>query len=90
MSHITQELKKHMQDKFLIYTVIPGHKINSGTKPPDVLSAELRPHIVLLDRKAKTIYLWELTCSFEKNITAAHLRKSSKYFDLNKDLTVAG
>ena len=79
-----------MQDKFLIYTDIPGHKINSGTIPPDVLTTELRPDIVFLDRKAKTIYLWELTCSFEKNSTSARLKKSNKYFDLKRDLSVAG
>ena len=68
LNHITKALKKNMKEQFPIYIDIPGHKINSGTIPPDVLITESRPDIVFIDRKSKLIYLWELTCSFEKNI----------------------
>ena len=90
LNHITKALKKHMQEQFQIYIDIPGHKINSGTIPQDVLITESRPDIVFIDRKSKLIYLWVLTCSFEKNIDSAHLRKNNKYFGPKKDLLEAG
>ena len=32
----------------------------------------------------------ELTCSFEKNITSANLRKQANYLDLKTDVEEAG
>ena len=44
----------------------------------------------MLDRTSKVINIFELTCSFEKNVPVAHLKKITKYFDLKTDHTYAG
>ena len=64
--------------------------MNGGTIPPDVLVTDSRPDIVMLDRKSRVINIFELTCSFEKNILSAHQKKITKYIDLKKDLVKAG
>ena len=89
LSHLTQELVKSNKNILLIYTAIPGHKSNGGTLPPDVLVTDLRPDIVMLDRTSKVINIFELTCSFEKSIPVAHLKITTKFFDLTTDLTNA-
>ena len=43
----------------------------------------------MLDRTSKVINIFELTCSFKKNIPVA-LKKTTKYFDLKTDHTNAG
>jgi hypothetical protein len=73
-----------------IYADLPGLTLNGGTIPPDVLVTSERPDLVFLDRSSKSIDLFELTCSFEKNIDAAYLKKSTKYSDLKSDLEAAG
>ena len=89
LNHLTKELKKSTEDNLTIYSDIPGHKINGGTIPPDVLTTGVRPDIVILDRKSKKIDIFELTCSFEKNISSANRKKSDKYLDLESDLKEA-
>ena len=69
---------------------LPSLWLNGGTIPPDILSTSFRPDLVILNRNQKTIELLELTCSFEKNIEMAHLRKAKKYYDLKKDLEDVG
>jgi hypothetical protein len=43
-----------------------------------------------VNRIEKKIDLLELTCSFEKNIEMAHIRKAKKYNDLKTDLESVG
>ena len=69
-----------------IYSDIEGYKINGGTIPGDILCTLERPDIVLVERKSRKITLLELTCSFESNIDAAHLRKQRQYQDLKKTI----
>ena len=40
--------------------------MNGGTIPPDVLTTAERPDLVFIDRRKKSIDLYELKCSFEK------------------------
>ena len=73
-----------------IFSDLPGQDLNGGTIPPDIITTQLRPDLVILNRSQKTIYLLELTCCFESNIEAANLRKTSKYQALKSDLEERG
>ena len=63
---------------------------NGGTIPADIVPTSLRPDVVIVNRKEKSIELMELTCSFEKNIDSANLRKQTNYLDLKTDIEEAG
>ena len=43
----------------------PGLHINGGTIPPEILITQSRPDLVLLNGLKESIWLLELTCSFE-------------------------
>ena len=91
LNHLAQALiEANNEGSWIIYADIPGMNMNGGTIPPDVLITAERPDLVLLDRSKKSIELYELTCSFEKNIDSAFVRKSKKYNDLKSDLIKAG
>ena len=90
LNHITSTILQNKPDNLEVYSDISGLDTNGGTIPPDVLVTQSRPDLVLLDRNAKTIYLMELTCSFEKNFEAANLRKTIRYTPLKSDLEDKG
>ena len=90
LNHMTQEINKVKPDQVTIYTDIPGKSINGGTIPADIITTGQRPDIVLFNRLEKKIALLELTVSFEKNIASANIRKSSRYFNLTKDIVDQG
>ena len=91
LSHLAQALVQgNGGGSWTIYADIPGLSLNGGSIPSDVLVTTDRPDLVFLDRSQKTIELFELTCSFEKNIESEFLRKSSKYNELKEDLVKAG
>ena len=73
-----------------MYADIPGLDINGSTIPPDILVILSRPDLVIINRNIKHVYLLELTCSFERNILAAHQRKSTKYISLKNYIESAG
>ena len=83
---LTSTLLEGKPEDLLIYSDLVGFKINGGTIPGDILCTLERPDIVMLERNSKKIILLELTCSFESNIDAAHVRKVGKYQDLKEDL----
>jgi hypothetical protein len=87
LSYMKSEMDKGKPDNITIYTDIPGHSINGGTIPADILTTLQRPDIVIIDRFQKQISLFELTVSFEKNADAANARKTLSYLDLTSDLT---
>jgi hypothetical protein len=86
LNHITNIIIQNKPDNLEVYSDISGLDTNGGTIPPDVLVTQSRPDLVLLDRDSKTIYLMELTCSFERNFEAANLRKTIRYTSLKSDL----
>ena len=90
LHHMTSEINKVKPEEVTIYTDIPGLTINGGTIPADIITTGQRPDIVIINRKKKKIALLELTVSFEKNIDSANIRKSTRYFDLTKDLKAEG
>jgi hypothetical protein len=90
LKYLATELNKRKPENLTLYIDIPGHKINGGTIPADVLTTLERPDIVILNRQEKKIILFELTVSFEKNADAANLRKTTKYVDLSSDIRKNG
>ena len=90
LSHFTKAIKSSNTKNLLIYADLPGMTYNGGTIPADIVATSLRPDIVLVNRKDKSIEILELTCSFEKNINSANLRKSTNYLDLKTDIETAG
>ena len=73
-------------DGLEIYADIPGLDLNGSTIPPDIVVTLSRPDLVLINRIEKSVYVLELTCSFERNIQAAHQRKTTKYTSLKADI----
>ena len=90
LHHLTTSLKKTSSKDIEILADLPTLWLNGGTIPPDILTTSFRPDLVLIRRNEKKIELLELTCSFEKNIESAHLRKARKYNDLKVDLEKVG
>ena len=88
LNYLSSEILK--PDNLEMYADIPKYWLNGSTIPPDVLCTLLRPDMIFLDRKLKKIIMLELTCSFERNIDAANIRKKTKYQDLKEDLEIAG
>jgi hypothetical protein len=86
LSHLATNLKKNIPEDLKLYADLPEFWLNGRTFPPDVLCTPLRPDLVLINRKTRSIELLELTCSFECNIESAHLRKTRNYNDLKTDL----
>ena len=90
LNHITKTMIDNKPENLEIFADICGLSFNGGTIPPDVVSTQLKPDLVLLNRQEKKIFVMELTCSFERNITAANLRKTTKYTNLKSDLEDQG
>ena len=90
LNHLASVIKSSKPDNIEVYADIPGLDINGSTIPPDILVTLSRPDLVIINRSLKHVYLLELTCSFERNILAAHQRKSTKYTSLKNDIESAG
>ena len=73
-----------------MYSDLDQFSLNGGTIPPDILCTLQRPDLTLIDRSKKKITILELTCSFERNINSANIRKLGKYQDLKKDIEKNG
>ena len=72
LNHLSKALiEANIGGKYIIYADLPGMNMNGGTIPPDVLTTAERPDLVFIDRSKKSIDLYELACSFEKNIDSA-------------------
>ena len=50
---MTSEMNKGKTDQITVFTDIPGHSINGGTLPPDVIVINQRPDIVIINRTEK-------------------------------------
>ena len=46
----------------------------------------LRPDIVIIDEKKKSMHIFELTCPLEPNIAQRHTEKSQKYAHFVSDI----
>ena len=90
LAYMTNEIMKVKEYQVTIYADIRGKSIIGGTIPADIITTGQRPDIVLINRSENKITLLELTVSFEKNIASANVRKSTRYFDLTKDIVDKG
>ena len=74
--------------KYDCYVDIPGHQHpNGGTLPPEVAVSTLKPDIVIVDKKKKSVAVFELTCPAEHRIATAHTLKANKYSHFESDNT---
>ena len=62
------------------------HSWSPGTIPPDVLVTTLKPDLVIIDKKQKSIYIFELTVPGEMRIITAHKLKLEKYQHFQTDI----
>ena len=78
----------NVDPKLTVYSDLPGHTApGGGSIPPELCVTTQKPDIVILNRQAKTISLFELTCPSEKNIEERHTEKSNKYSHFTTDIT---
>ena len=57
-----------------------------GTIPPSVLVTTLKPDLVIFDKKAKSVDIFELTVPSETRIQTAHRLKYEKYQHFENDI----
>ena len=75
-------------NKFTIYSDLPGHTApGGGSIPPELCVTVQKPDIVILDKHKKTIHLFELTCPLEDHIDKRHTDKTNKYSHFITDIT---
>ena len=75
-------------EKFTAYADLPGHTADGcGTVPPDICVTTHKPDLVIIDKKASTLNILELSVPFEQNIEARHTEKSNKYAHFVTDVT---
>ena len=73
--------------KFTCYTDIEGHQVQGGgTLPPQLVVTPLKPDIVILEKKTKTLAIFELTVPGETRIATAHKLKLQKYEHFESDI----
>ena len=54
--------------------------------PPAIVATPLRPDIVLWSQMSRVVVLIELTCCAEEGMSAARLRKETKYTELVSEI----
>jgi hypothetical protein len=78
----------NVDKQFRVFSDLQGHTAaGGGSIPPELCVTTLKPDIVILDDKAKTIHLFELTCPSENNIDQRHTEKSNKYAHFTTDIS---
>ena len=60
------EINKGKGDEIAVHADLPGHSINGGILPHDVITISQTPDMVLINRQEKKTTLFELNISFEK------------------------
>ena len=63
-----------------------GTRFVAEPSPPNIVQTESRPDLVLVDSLQRTVWLLELTCSFESNFESANKRKTERYACLAADI----
>lgn len=90
LNYLVKIMKENNDESEQIFADLPGHQINGGTVPANVLVTVERPDIVIIETVTKKVTILELTVSFETNIEAANMRKQVKYNDLKQDINKNG
>ena len=74
-------------EKFTMFADIPGHQTNAGgTIPPEILVTNSRPDLVIIDKKQKTLNVFELTVPYEHNEKVRHTEKQNRYASMETDI----
>ena len=74
------------KEKYTCYADLPEKRTNGGTIPPDLLITGQKPDLVIIDRKKKSINIFELTVPFEHNIQARNTDKNNRYSSMQTDI----
>ena len=73
--------------KFKCFVDIPGHQTpTGGTIPVEHYITPLRPDLVILDEKNRSLDIFELTCPLEPNIKQRNREKSQKYAHFTSEI----
>ena len=73
--------------KFKCFIDLEGHQTESGgTIPTNMLVTLLKPDIVIVDTRSKTVHVFELTVPGEARLEKAHKLKDDKYSHLVSDI----
>ena len=76
------------KSKFEVFADIPEYRTTiGGTIPEDILVQNLKTDIVIVDRRKKELYTFELTVPFEHNISSRHQFKMNFYTHFESDIT---
>ena len=94
LQYITHTLKEDLPSHIQLYADLDGHKCNGLTIPQNIVVTPSRCDLVIVDSSPpnQTVYLFELTVSFERigNMEAANSRKYERYSGLAEDIREAG
>ena len=73
--------------RFTCYVDVPGYQTpGGGTLPADIIVTTLRPDIVVIDNKKKSVNILELTVPGEQRIPVSHKLKNEKYEHFLSDI----
>ena len=86
VQYMAEALKENIPEQMSLYADVEGHTVGGGTIPPNIVQTASRPDIVLVDNASRTVWLLELTVSFESNFDAANKRKKERYTSLAADI----
>ena len=74
-------------EKYTCYIDIQDHQTaNGGTLPPEIIVTNLKPDIVIIDKRKKTISIFELTVPGEARLKISHSLKQEKYQHFTSDI----
>ena len=74
--------------KYKVHSDIDGYETaNGGTIPINMTVTNLKPDIVIIDEKKKTVNIVELTVPFEHNIKVRNIYKTNKYAHFLSDIS---
>ena len=92
LTYLVETIKLDKPEHLDIFADIDGHRCNGLTIPSSVIVTQQRPDLVIIDRSTTphTVWLLELTISFERNIEQAHTRKRNRYAFLEEDIKESG
>ena len=86
LQYVAGTLKENLPEHLTLYADLEGHSVCGGTIPPTLVQTSSRPDLVLMDSVSRTVWLLELTVSFECNFEAAYRRKKDRYTSLAADI----
>ena len=87
LSSFIDLIRPHLKDGMTLFSDMPGFQApHGGTVPPHVLVTSLKPDIFIVNKLSEEVFVFELTCPWDRNIARSHSYKSEKYAPLVADL----